>query len=141
MPAFYIWPDPKKGQWLELLSFVKAQPPRTWSSAELLKTWDMSAASRDVGRTEVSVGFSITEEEFPGHCFWVWAPPRLGAHIWIWFLLALVSTGSGFPRAVPVLTRQHWGTAGLPKTAALRGVHGSMAPVSEQVHFAPVRRS
>lgn len=84
MPAFYIWTDPKEGQWMELLSFAKAQSLRTCSSAELLKTWDMTAASGDVGRAEVLAGFSITKEEFPGHWFWVWAPLRLGAHIWIW---------------------------------------------------------
>lgn len=115
---------------MELLSFAKAQPLRTCSSAGLSKTWDMTAASRDVGRAEVSGGFSITEEEFPGHCFWVWAPPRLGAHIWIPFLLILVSTGSGSPCAVSVLTKQHWRTLGLPKSAALWGVHGSVAPIS-----------
>lgn len=130
MPAFYIWTDPKEGQWMELLSFAKAQPLRTCSSAELSKTWDTTAASGDVGRAEVSVGFSITEEGFPGHCFWVWAPPRLGAHIWIWFLLALVSTELDSPCAAPVLTKQHWGTPGLPRSAALQGVHGSVAPIS-----------
>lgn len=79
---------------------------------------------------EVSVGFSISEDEFLGHCFWVRAPSRLGAHIWIHFLLALLSTGSGSPCAVPVLTKQPVGAPGFPKSAALWGVHGSVAPIS-----------
>lgn len=76
------------------------------------------------------VRFSMTEDEFLGRCFWVGAPPRLDAHTWIQFLLALLSTGSGSPCVVPVPTKQHVGAPGFPRSAALRGVHGSVAPIS-----------
>lgn len=90
---------------------------------------------------EVSVGFSISEDEFLGHCFWVRAPSRLGAHIWIHFLLALLSTGSGSPCAVPVLTKQRVGATGFPKVLHYGVFMVAWLLFQEQVHFAPMRRS
>lgn len=78
----------------------------------------------------MSVGFRISEEEFLGHCFGVWAPPRLGAHFWMQFLLALLSTGPGSPCVLLVPPQQYGGALGFPNIAALWSVHGSMAPVS-----------
>ena len=54
---------------MEVLSFAKAQPLRTRSTVELSKTWDMTAASGDDGRAEVSAGFSISERSFQDTAF------------------------------------------------------------------------
>lgn len=86
---------------------------------------------------EVSVGLSISEDVFLGHCFGVCAPPRLGAHIWICTHLVPACPAEDQAHSlVPVPAKQQdllWAlhcvsTAGFPKSVALWGVHGSTAP-------------